>query len=153
MDNKIFMNRTFLLITLSILGICTVYGQKIIAKDSMYFISLNQQIDSCVVEQNMAALDTLYAEDFIFSHGTGLIEGKTRWLSTVRKTKYPERKHDSVTVEVHPDMAIVRGKLYIQRFDKGQIVKYTLKYVRIYALRKKIWQLVSHITTEEQDER
>ena len=51
-------------------------AQAVNNSDSSYFISLNQLIDDYVVQGNAKVLDTLYAEDFIFSHGTGLIEDK-----------------------------------------------------------------------------
>lgn len=121
--------------------------------DSSYFTSLNQKIDNYVVQKNVTALDTLYAEDFVFSHGTGLIEGKASWLKAVGNGRYPSRHHDSMTVEMHPDLAIVRGKLSIQRIDKAVTVRYTLKYVRLFALRNKRWQMISHITTHEQHEK
>jgi hypothetical protein len=44
--------------------------------DSSFLIVLNQQIDDYVVSKNTAALSKLYAADFIFSHGSGKIEGK-----------------------------------------------------------------------------
>ncbi len=39
--------------------------------DSGLIITLNQQIDNYVVLHNTAALDKLYAGDFVFSHGSG----------------------------------------------------------------------------------
>ncbi len=62
---------------------------------------------------------------------------------------YPLRKHASVSVEMHPGIAIVRGKMAIQRIDKDKSVRYTLNYVRVYGLRKQTWQMISHITTHE----
>ena len=117
--------------------------------DSLYFIKLNQQIDNNVVQKKVADLDTMYANDFIFSHGTGLIEGKESWLLAVKKNNYTYRNHDSVTVELHPDMAILRGRLNIRKQDN---TRYNLKYVRVFAVRDKWWQMVSHITTFEQHE-
>ena len=127
-------------------------AQRDIQADSLYFVAITGQIDNYVVQKNLAALDTLYATDFVFSHGTGLIEGKEGWLSAVKRNTYPLRKHDSVTVELHPDLAIVRGKLSIQRLDNNTTTRYNLKYVRLFAIRNKRWQMISHITTHEQHE-
>ena len=127
-------------------------AQRDIQADSLYFVAITGQIDNYVVQKNLAALDTLYAADFVFSHGTGLIEGKEGWLSAVKRNTYPLRKHDSVTVELHPDLAIVRGKLSIQRLDNNTTTRYNLKYVRLFAIRNKRWQMISHITTHEQHE-
>ena len=135
-----------------VFSLSVVAAQKNAPNDSIYLITLNQKIDDYVVQRNLSALDTMYAADFVFSHGTGLIEGKTGWLSAVERNSYPSRKHDSVTAELHPALGILRGKLFIQRTDNNQATKYNLKYVRVFALRNKRWQMISHITTHEQHE-
>ena len=117
--------------------------------DSNFIIIRNQQIDNFVVENNTSALDSLYADDFVFSHGSGRIEGKEGWFISVQKGSFISRKHDSVTVEFHSDLAIVKGKLSVQKKGKEKIDRYHLHYIRVYALRKKSWLMISHITTRE----
>ena len=120
--------------------------------DSSAIITLNQQIDNYVVQQNTANLDKIYAEDFVFSHGSGRIEGKQGWLKSVAKGNFLLRQHDSVTVEMHPGIAIVRGKLSVQKKGAVKTDRYHLKYIRVYAFRNKVWQLISHVTTSEYHE-
>ena len=146
------MKISFILLLLLSFSSFFLIAQKTTGSDSNYLLALNQQIDNYVVEKNLTALDTLYAEDFVFSHGTGLIEGKASWLAQVARGNYPFRKHDSEMAEMHGDVSIIRGKLYIQRIDKDKKVNYTLQYVRVFAKRNKRWQIISHITTYEQDE-
>ena len=117
--------------------------------DSMSLVTLNQHIDDLVVQQQVAQLDSLYADDFVFSHGSGRIEGKPNWLRTVGRTKYGVRNHDSVRVQQHDNIAVVKGNMYIERFDKAKTAKYSLRYLRIYAIRSGRWQLLSHTTTAE----
>jgi len=126
-------------------------AQGFAGNDSSMLITLNQQIDDYVVQQNTTALDKLYAEDFIFSHGSGRIEGRKGWFGSVAKGNFLLRRHDSVTVELHPGIAILRGKLSVQK-KTGKDSKYHLKYVRVFALRNKQWQLISHVTVWEQQE-
>ncbi|MET0393278.1 MAG: nuclear transport factor 2 family protein [Chitinophagaceae bacterium] len=126
-------------------------GSVILAQlpDSAYILLLNQQIDAYVVSQNLAALDTLYGDDFVFAHGSGRVEGKAGWMKTVSRTRYPMRQHDSVTVERHPGLALVKGRLSIGRIDKEKTTRYYLRYIRLFALREKGWQLISHHTVDE----
>lgn len=51
-----------------------VSGQPV--TDSSLIIGLNQQIDDHVVQKNVAILEKLYADDFVFSHGSGRVEGR-----------------------------------------------------------------------------
>lgn len=120
--------------------------------DSLFLIQMNQRIDDHVLQQKVPALDSLYADDFVFSHGTGTIEGKQGWLKTVGSTKYLLRRHDSVSVELHPALAIVRGNLHVRRMNNDAIIVYRLKYIRVYSMRNGSWQMISHITTQEHHE-
>jgi ketosteroid isomerase-like protein len=139
------------LISLAIL-LFTATATKAQPADSAGIIRLNQQIDSHVIAQDLAALDTLYADDFVFSHGSGLVEGKGGWLKTVSTVRYSLRQHDSVTAELHAGIIIVKGKLSVQRTNKDKTSRYNLKYIRVYVLRNKRWQLLSHHTVYEHDE-
>ena len=121
--------------------------------DSSFMIILNQQIDDYVVKQQVEPLSKLYADDFVFSHGSGKVEGREGWLKSVAKGNFLLRQHDSVTVEMHPELAIVRGKLSVHKNNKDKIDRYHLKYFRLYAYRNKQWQLISHITTSEWHEK
>jgi hypothetical protein len=127
----------------------TADAQVITGGDSSYVVWLNQQIDSYVVSRNTTALDTLYGEDFVFSHGSGRVEGKTGWLTTVGRSNYPDRQHDSVKAEMHPALAIVKGKMFIQKVNRDKTDSYHLRYIRVYALRNNRWFLISHNTTHE----
>ena len=135
--------------TVFILALSFFFHSLSAQNDSAYLIELNQRIDSYVVEQKVAALDSLYADDFVFSHGSGKVEGKPGWLATVARTKYNLRQHDSVKVELHPGLAIVKGKMTIQRVGADKIDRYYLRYIRVFAYRNKKWLFVSHNTTYE----
>jgi ketosteroid isomerase-like protein len=120
--------------------------------DSSFLIVLNQKIDNYVVSKDTTALSKLYADDFVFSHGSGKIEGKQSWFKSVAKGSFVSRKHDSVMVEMHPNLAILRGKLSVQKKAKDKTDRYHLQYIRVYAYRYEKWQMISHITTAEYHE-
>lgn len=112
----------------------------------------NQSIDDAVVKKDTLNLKKWYAEDFIFTHGTGLVEGKASWLRAVANpnSRFISRQHDSVTVELHhKNIGIVYGKLTVTRHDRENQVRYALWYVRVYHKMKKQWQMVSHRTVQE----
>lgn len=123
----------------------SLFAQK---PDSALLVQLNQEIDQAVVNKDTALLRKRYADDFVFSHGSGRVEGRGSWFGSVMRNNYPQRSHDSVTVELHPDIAIVKGKMTIQRVAKEKTDKYYLKYIRVYAKRGQ-WLLISHSTTWE----
>jgi len=144
--------KKIILLLLAILPAYFLTAQPPASADSSLIISLNQQVDDHVVQQNTTALEKLYATDFVFSHGSGRVDGKESWLRSVAKGGFLLRQHDSVTVELHPGIAIVRGKLSVQKKNKEKTDRYHLKYIRVYAYRNNAWQMISHITTSEYHE-
>ena len=113
--------------------------------------NINRSIDEAVVKKDADKLRQLYADDFVFTHGTGYVEGKSSWIKDVENPskKFTSRVHDSTLVELHDNVAIVTGSLAITRSDADKLVRYGIRYVRVFALRNKNWQLLSHRTVKE----
>lgn len=111
---------------------------------------LNQTIDNAVAQGDIATLEKHYAEDFVFTHGTGLVDSKESWIRNVKNLpegdRYLYRQHDSTKVEVHKDVAIIHGKLSVSRQSKTIVSNYFVRYIRVYAMRNKVWQMISHRT-------
>lgn len=137
----------FLCLFLCCIGVAAVNAQT--QKDSLWLIGFNQQIDDDVIARNIGALQESYADDFVFSHGSGRVEGKASWLKSVAKGGFTRRMHDSVVVEFHPQLALVRGRLSVKKQTKSGVNSYYLKYMRLYALRNSRWQMISHYTYAE----
>jgi ketosteroid isomerase-like protein len=114
---------------------------------------LNRMIDRAVVKKDIAILQKHYGDDFVFTHGTGDIDSKESWIKNIQNMpegdRFVSREHDSTIVEPHGDIAILTGKLSVERQSKEKVSKYSLKYVRVFALRKKVWQMISHRTYME----
>ena len=113
---------------------------------------LNRKIDRAVVSKDFSVLEQYYGDDFVFTHATGLVDSKNSWIESIKKNKgYAAREHDSTIVELHKDLAIIEGKLTVSRLApaKDGTTKYSLKYIRVFALRKKNWQMISHRSTSE----
>lgn len=117
--------------------------------DSELLITINAQLDESVVKKDIAFLQKHYADDFVFTHGGGLVEDKSRWIKNVSNpdSKFVSRMHDSTSVELHGDVALVVGKMAIVRKDKDKEVAYGLKYIRVFRKNKNVWQMISHRTT------
>jgi len=113
--------------------------------------SINRVIDHAVVQKQIAFLQKLYADDFVFTHGTGLVDSKSSWLKNIKDTSvhFIYREHDSTLVELHSDVAIVTGTLTVKRQRQTEVDAYALRYVRVFANRKNQWQMISHRTTSE----
>ena len=115
--------------------------------------AVNGRIEGAVVSKDLASLDALYADDFMFTHGTGLVQTKRQWLDALRsdETRFLSRQLDSTSIELHPEIAIVTGRLLVCRQSEAGEARYGLQYVRVYSMKTGLWQLISHYTTAQWD--
>jgi ketosteroid isomerase-like protein len=115
--------------------------------------SINRSLEEAIVAKDVGRLEALYANDFVFTHGTGLVQTKGQWLNSLRsdETRFLTRELDSTSVELYEDVAIVTGRLLVCRQSGSTDVRYGLQYVRVYSMKSGLWQLLSHRTTRQWD--
>jgi ketosteroid isomerase-like protein len=137
--------------TCSILFLLLIYQGAFAQRDSEVLLSINAHIDEAVVKKNIELLEKHYADDFVFTHGTGFVEGKASWIKNVGNpnTQFVSRVQDSTTVELHGDVALVIGKIEITRKDLDKNIAYGIWYIRVYRKKNDLWQMISHRTTRE----
>lgn len=113
--------------------------------------SINRLLDNAVVNKQAPVLQKHYAEDFIFTHSTGQVDTKQSWVKFVlgQGAHYLSRRHDSVFVELHKEVALAKGRLTVHRKEKEKTSAYALRYIRVYIYRANRWQLLSHHSTHE----
>lgn len=147
------MQRFFSLLGILVfLFVKTEAGAQPLVADSSLLIMLNQRIDQAVVDRDTVWLKGVYGDDFVFSHGSGRVDSRESWLRSVAKGGFLLRQHDSVTVEGHGEVALLKGRLTVIKKNKEKTDHYFLKYIRLYAWRNERWQLLSHSTIFEQHE-
>lgn len=107
--------------------------------------SINRLLDRSVVKKDLPALRKHYADDFFFRHATGKIDSKESWLKGAMnpQNNVQSRQHDSVTVELHGNVAVVTGTLTV-RYPPQTRDSYAVRYLRVYAYKEDRWQLISH---------
>ena len=109
--------------------------------------AMDQRIEDAVVRADLKFLESVYANDFRFTHGTGNVQSKDEWLKSVANKGFLSRKVSLVEVELHGDVAVTFGRLdVIKSGDSGE--KYSLRYVRVYERRSGRWEMLMHRTVE-----
>lgn len=136
-----------LLLAILLLPVCG-FSQST-AETEKFVDDFNRRIDQAVVDNDLKSLKEWYADDFVFTHGSGHVDSKESWLKDIEtnysKSKFLYRRHDSTKVELHQDVAIVFGSLSIaKQTTEGVRSSYGVRYIRVYAKRKKQWQMISH---------
>ena len=109
--------------------------------------AMDQRIEDAVVRADLKFLESAYARDFRFTHGTGNVQSKDEWLKSVAKKGFLSRKVSLVEVELHGDVAVTCGRLDVVKTGEGG-EKYSLRYVRVYERRNGRWEMLMHRTVE-----
>ncbi len=105
---------------------------------------------NAVVEMDFDVLEEIYADDFIFTHGTGEVHDKTRWFDALSSGRdYLSREHEMIEIELHGDLGIVYGVLLVHAKINGVEGQFRARYVRVYKQREGRWLLVSHRTVDQ----
>ena len=118
--------------------------------DEAVLRSLEWAQANAVVEMDFDVLEEIYADDFIFTHGTGEVHDKTRWFDALSSGRdYLSREHEMIEIELHGDLGIVYGVLLVHAKINGIEGQFRARYVRVYEQRGDRWLLVSHRTVDQ----
>jgi len=118
--------------------------------DEAVLRSLERAQASAVVEMDFDVLEEIYADDFIFTHGTGEVHDRTRWFDALSSGRdYLSREHEMIEIELHGDLGIVYGVLLVHAKINEVEGQFRARYVRVYKQREGRWLLVSHRTVDQ----
>ncbi|HEU0075171.1 MAG TPA: nuclear transport factor 2 family protein [Dehalococcoidia bacterium] len=112
--------------------------------------SLDPQVDTAMALGDGAALDTLLAPDFIYTHSNNNHQVKPEFIAAiVKRENRPRRDLTEVEAEVHGDIAVTRGNLDVVYYDERPTLYF--RYVRIWRLEGDTWRAISHRTVYAKD--
>jgi ketosteroid isomerase-like protein len=110
-------------------------------------VRLEQELASAMVEGDVAALDRLYADKFVFAHASGFIDSKGSWLDRfATDLKYEFFATTELTVRVFGDTAVSMGKTQTTTVTKSTARKHdlSLRFMRVYMRNRGEWRIVAH---------
>ena len=129
-------------------------GQGLTSEDAKSELIANEKtIAEAVVNLDFDTMDKIYADEFVFYHSTGAVEGKDDWLTRLRNgdAVYTARIVDSLAVDFHGDTAITSGRIHLKtKSTNPDRREFTVWYYRIYENRDGRWQMVSHRSLHEE---
>jgi ketosteroid isomerase-like protein len=111
---------------------------------------LDQRIDTAMSDRDSAVLESLLADEFIYTHSNGRSQPKSEFIAAIiQRADPPRRVLSDVHVELHGDIAVTRGDLDIHYLDDRPDL--FMRYVRIYRQFGEEWRAISHRTTYATD--
>lgn len=106
---------------------------------------LDQTIDTAVSERDETVLNSVLADDFIYTHSNGRSQSKAEFVDAIKRREDPPRRLlQNIGVEFHDDVAVTRGDLDIHYHDNRPSLY--MRYVRVYRFLGDRWRPISHRT-------
>jgi uncharacterized protein (TIGR02246 family) len=98
------------------------------------------------INANAAALDRLYAEDFIGVGPSGAVRTKPQVIAdfTSGALKFQSITTDDVQVRVYGNTAVETGRSTMKGEDKGKIVPQDTRFTRVWVKQQGRWLLVAN---------
>lgn len=110
----------------------------------------DEKLEAAALHNDVAFFQAVLSDDVRFTHGTGQVQDRAKWLESAPRSKYFVRELDSVEVEPHGDVVETTGHVHVKS-GNARRPEYHIWYVRVYAKRAGRWQLLSNRTVREVD--
>jgi len=102
-----------------------------------------------MLHSDVAALDSLLAEDLTIYWGDGTADDKASTLALFRsgRLRYAQLDYDSTRVRAYGQTAVVTGQARIKAQSDEHALAYLVRQTRVYVHQKGRWRLVASQTT------
>jgi ketosteroid isomerase-like protein len=99
-------------------------------------------------ENDQAALEKILAPKLVYTHSTGLVEGKPEYMKAVDSfQKYKTIEFENLKINVYGNAAIVNAKARMVGTTRGTPFDNQLLIIHVWVKQGGKWQLAAHQTT------
>ena len=146
------MRRTLVIAVLTLTATSIALGQKqsVSADQRSSVEQAIRQLDheriQAQIGADAAALDRIYADDFIGVGPSGTVRTKTQVISdfTSGDLRFQSITTDEVQVRVYENTAVETGLSTMVGQDKGKAVPRDTRFTRVWVKQQGIWRLVAN---------
>ncbi|MEJ7605058.1 MAG: nuclear transport factor 2 family protein [Bryobacteraceae bacterium] len=97
---------------------------------------------------DQAALGKLFSGDLVYTHATGIVEGKAEYLKALQSfQKYKSIEHIDPKIRAYGTTGVVSSKVRMQGSTRGTPFDNTVLMLHVWARQDGRLQLVAHQTT------
>ncbi len=106
---------------------------------------LVKERDQAIQRGDMAAIDRIYADDYISTGALGTVRTKAQVIEDLKSgaLKIESITSDEINVRAHGDTAIVTGRTTTKGQDKGRDISGQNRFTQVYLKRNGRWQIVA----------
>lgn len=102
-----------------------------------------------MIHLNVAALDSIFADDLTYTHTNGRVDSKQQLLATLQsgELKYDAIDYQETKVRSYGETAIVTGSTSLKAKLKNQSASFNLRFTNVYVKQSGFWKMVAWQST------
>jgi ketosteroid isomerase-like protein len=102
--------------------------------------------DVASIKKDRAALEQLLADDFSYTHSTGVVSNKNQEIADTMSSQWTSSRTEDMKVRIFGDVVIVTGRQVVEGTSKGY-VSGPRRFTDVFVRRNGRWQIVVGQTT------
>jgi ketosteroid isomerase-like protein len=108
-------------------------------------LKANQAYDQALVRGDAAALDRMYADEFVYTTFDGAVRDKTQQLSFTKSgdLRLESGKSDDVRIPIYENAAVMTGRFTAKGKFKGKNLDILERYTAVWVKQDGRWLLVA----------
>jgi len=140
------MNKYFLAVCGVLVGL-PAYGQT--ASVERELIKVEYELTQAVADRDVAALNQLYADEFLSTDSEGMVWTKSQDIAidTEGASRVTEFTLEDLRVQVYGDVAVVTGRIATKGTLAGAASEGRSRFTDVFVKRDGRWQCVANHTT------
>ena len=123
------------------------------ADNGQKVIELDRKRMEAMVKQDFATLESIIADDLIYTHSTARIDTKESLIGNMKsgRTVYTGLEASDVVAQDLGDAVVLTGVARVNVTSNGNPVSFGIRFVNVYGNRGGNWQMVTWQSTKTPD--
>ena len=116
-------------------------------------MKLTEEFAAAEVRGDMAALDSLLADDFAHTHSTGRVATKAKDMDDIKsgRRRYESIHLEDLQVRLYGTTALTLGRARIQVINLGKTSNNYIQFLNVWVQQQGKWRMVAWQTTRVQE--
>lgn len=143
--SRLFMSSLLLLLVVFAVTAQTESGTSPPKRVEQELLQVNKTYDEALVRSDIAALERIFAEEFIYISTSGSVANRAQQIELIRSgaLKIDSGASDDVHVRLYGETALVFGSFKAKGQFNGQAFDSIERYTSVWVKRSGRWQLVA----------
>lgn len=112
-------------------------------------LALEDERFGAMIARDFARLQLLVHDDLMYTHSSGVVDGKASWLDSMKsgRVKYKKANCTERKVRLYGDTALITGRAVIDAEIGGQAKTLRLLFLNAWTKSPRGWQFVAWQST------